>query len=138
MAVNIFTILNYITWDKKPWDKLTNEEKNCVQPFMINRYISMNKNYIEAVNTVQKYNLTPKSLYEFYLEIIPKRKTFLKYIKGTKKSDNNVLELLSAHLECSQREVKDFLELVDKKDLEELSNQVHGNVSKKKQKKTKS
>jgi hypothetical protein len=137
MTVNIFNILNYITWDKKPWDKLTNEEKSCVQPFMINRYISMNKNYIEAANIVQKYNLTPKSLYEYYIEIIPKRKTFLKYIKGNKKIDSNVIELLSNHLECSQREIKDFIELIDKKDIQELSNQIYGNVSKKKQKKLK-
>lgn len=134
MATNIFTILNYITWDKKIWDELTPEEKKCVQPFMINRYISMDKNYIEAVNVVQKYNLSPKSLYEFYLEIIPKRKTFLKYIKSNKKSDQNILLLLSNHLQCSEREIKEYLDLINKDDIKELSNQINGDISKKKRK----
>jgi hypothetical protein len=134
MATNIFTILNYITWDKKLWDELTPEEKNCVQPFMINRYISMDKNYIEAVNVFQKYNLSPKSVYEFYLEIIPKRKTFLKYIKSNKKSDQNILLLLSKHLQCSEREIKEYLDLINKDDIKELSNQINGDISKKKSK----
>ena len=134
MATNIFTILNYITWDKKIWDELTPEEKKCVQPFMINRYISMDKNYIEAVNVVQKYNLSPKSLYEFYLEIIPKRKTFLKYIKSDKKSDQGIILLLSNHLQCSEREIKEYLDLINKDDIKELSNQSNGDISKKKRK----
>ena len=134
MVTNIFTILNYITWDKKIWDELTPEEKKCVQPFMINRYISMDKNYIEAVNVVQKYNLSPKSLYEFYLEIIPKRKTFLKYIKSDKKSDQGIILLLSNHLQCSEREIKEYLDLINKDDIKELSNQINGDISKKKRK----
>lgn len=137
MAVNIFTILNYITWDKIPWDKLTNEEKSCVQPYMINRYVSMNPSYIEAANIVQKYNLSPKSLYEFYLEVIPKRKTFLKYLKGAKGVNEDKLELLSNHLQCSQREVKDVISILDPEDIDELLKQTYGDISKKKRKKTK-
>ena len=134
MAANIFTILNYITWDKKPWDTLTEEEKNCVQPFMIHRYVSMKEEYIEVANAVQKYNLTPKSVYDFYLEMIPKRKVFLKYIKGSKKWDDSKLEFLSQYLECSQREAKDFIDLVDKEDIAELNRQMNGDTKRKKQK----
>ena len=134
MAANIFTILNYITWDKKPWNTLTEEEKNCVQPFMIHRYVSMKEEYIEVANAIQKYNLTPKSVYEFYSEIIPKRKVFLKYIKGNKKWDANKLEFLSQYLECSQREAKDFIDLVDKEDIAELNRQMNGDTKRKKQK----
>ena len=134
MAANIFTILNYITWDKKPWNTLTEEEKNCVQPFMIHRYVSMKEEYIEVANAVQKYNLTPKSIYEFYLEMIPKRKVFLKYLKGIKKWDNSKLEFLSQYLECSQREAKDFIDLVDKEDIAELNRQINGDTKRKKQK----
>jgi hypothetical protein len=134
VAANIFTILNYITWDKKPWNTLTEEEKNCVQPFMIHRYVSMKEEYIEVANAVQKYNLTPKSIYEFYLEMIPKRKVFLKYLKGIKKWDNSKLEFLSQYLECSQREAKDFIDLVDKEDIAELNRQINGDTKRKKQK----
>ena len=134
MAANIFTILNYLTWDKKPWNTLTEEEKNCVQPFMIHRYVSMKEEYIEVANAVQKYNLTPKSIYEFYSEIIPKRKVFLKYIKGSKKWDASKLEFLSQYLECSQREAKDFIDLVDKEDIAELNRQMNGDTKRKKQK----
>ena len=134
MAANIFTILNYITWDKKPWNTLTEEEKNCIQPFMIHRYVSMKEEYIEVANAVQKYNLTPKSIYEFYLEMIPKRKVFLKYLKGSKKWDTSKLEFLSQYLECSQREAKDFIDLIDKEDIAELNRQINGDTKRKKQK----
>lgn len=135
MAANIFTILNYITWDKKPWDTLSEEEKNCVQPYMIHRYVSMKQDYIEAANIVQKYNLTPKAVYDFYCEILPKRKVFLKYVKGGKKYDNDKLELLSEYLQCSQRELKDNIHLFSDEEIKEISNQIRGNTTKKKAKK---
>jgi uncharacterized protein (DUF433 family) len=135
MASNIFTILNYITWDKKPWDTLLEEEKNCVQPFMIHRYVSMKQEYIEVANVVQKYNLTPKAVYDFYCELLPKRKVFLKYIKGGKKYDADKLEMLSDYLQCSQREIKDIIHLYTDEELKEISNQIKGNALKKKAKK---
>ena len=135
MAVNIFTILNYITWDKKPWNTLTEEEKNCVQPFMIHRYVSMKQEYIEISNIIQKYNIAPKAVYEFYCEMLPKRKVFLKYVKGGKKYDTDKLELLSEYLQCSQRELKDNIHLFSDEEVKEISNQIRGNTSKKKAKK---
>ena len=135
MVSNIFTILNYITWDKKPWDTLSEEEKNCIQPFMIHRYISMKQEYIELVNIVQKYNITPKAVYDFYCELLPKRKVFLKYIKGNKKQDVDKLELLSEYLQCSQRELKDNIHLFSDEEIKEISNQIRGNTTKKKSKK---
>lgn len=135
MAVNIFTILNYITWDKKPWNTLSEEEKNCVQPFMIHRYVSMKQEYIEIANIIQKYNIAPKAVYEFYCEMLPKRKVFLKYVKGGKKYDTDKLELLSEYLQCSQRELKDNIHLFSDEEVKEISNQIRGNTSKKKAKK---
>lgn len=135
MAANIFTILNYITWDKKPWDTLSEEEKNCVQPYMIHRYVSMKQEYIEIANIIQKYNIVPKAVYEFYCEMLPKRKVFLKYVKGGKKHDTDKLELLSEYLQCSQRELKDNMHMFSDEEVKEISNQIRGNTSKKKAKK---
>lgn len=74
---NIFSHLNNITLEKKEF--LGDEGWNS---WMINRYISMDENYVELVNIIQKntYQLSPKQIYTIYRDIIPKRKVWLGYI----------------------------------------------------------
>jgi hypothetical protein len=95
----------------------------------------MKEEYIEAANIIQKYNMTPKAVYEFYCEILPKRKVFLKYVKGSKKYDTDKLELLSEYLQCSQRELKDSMHLFSDDEIKEISNQIKGESKRKKAKK---
>ena len=43
--------------------------------------------WIELVNGIQQYwKLEPEVLYKFYISVIPKSKTFLRYVKSKKKS----------------------------------------------------
>jgi len=134
--INIFTILDYLTYSKKPYEQLTDEEKEAINPYMLHRFISMNEDYVEIANLAQSFPPTEKEkIYKFYLEFIPKRKVFLKYIKSQIKTPNTkLLEILSKYFKISTREVIDYIPLLggslikqilenynlDKKEIKEL------------------
>ena len=92
--MTLFDFLNEITYQKSDWESFSEEDKKAWNSFMINRFLSMNPDYIEFVNIIQKYQyLTDKQVYTLYKHLIPKRKIFLKYIKGKKdKVDKNDLD----------------------------------------------
>jgi hypothetical protein len=112
--VNIFTILDYLTYSKKPYEQLTDEEKEVINPYMLHRFISMNENYVGITNLAQNFPPTEKEkIYKFYLEFIPKNKVYLKYIKSSKKNLNSkLLEILSNYFKVSSREVLDYIPLL--------------------------
>jgi hypothetical protein len=112
--VNIFTILDYLTYSKKPYEQLTDEEKEAINPYMLHRFISMNENYVGITNLAQNFPPTEKEkIYKFYLEFIPKNKVYLKYIKSSKKNLNSkLLEILSNYFQVSSREVLDYIPLL--------------------------
>ena len=44
----------------------------------------MKMDWIEIVNETQKYQLEPKELYKFYIDILTNKRQWLKYITGEK------------------------------------------------------
>ena len=113
--MNIFDWLNQISYDKRPWSSFNNEDRESFNPYMINRFISMKKNYIDFVNTIQKYSINKESLYNFYCKIVPKRKTFFRYIKPKKsKFNSELITILSNHFKTSKREIRDSYHLIGK------------------------
>lgn len=131
--MTLFDHLNNLTYEKRNWQKLTEEERKTANMFMLSRFISMNYQYIEMVNEVQKMNLPADATYNLYLALLPKQKSFFKYIKKqTKDGKQDSIELLAEVFEVSQSEAKDYLNLLDKKQLEEITLQVKGTKEKKK------
>jgi len=123
--MTIFNWINEILVSKKNWDDFTKDEQKKFSPFIINRWLSMEPEFIEIVNYFQKYSigtLEPREVYKWYCEILPKGKRFNKYIKGKKykKYDSELLSLLTNYFECSKLEVKQNLELIDKIELKEI------------------
>jgi len=120
-----FDILNYVTFEKKSWDDLTQEEIDSINPYLLNRYLSMNPDYLELVNYIQTISHTEKEkYYKIYNNLIPKKKQWLKYIKSSSKNESKeLLEYLSNYFECSAREVKDYLKILDKKQIQEILEQ---------------
>lgn len=111
--MNIFDWLNEISYNKSDWSSFSKEDHDAFNPYMINRFISMKPNYIDIVNLIQKYTLPKKSLYKYYCELIPKKKTFFRYIKAKKTSLNkDLIDLLSKHLKLSKREIIDSYDLL--------------------------
>ena len=121
-AKTLFQHLSGIKEKKARWDSLSQMDKKSFKPFMINRWLSMNMDLLPIVNELQKYTigtLSPKEVYNLYLDFLPKKKTFDKYIKGKKEGKYNkqLLTYLSNWYSVSQREVMDYLEILSKDDV---------------------
>lgn len=85
----LFQMLSCIFEEKLSWDKLSVEDKKNFNVYMVNRFISMDPDYIDIVNYLQKYNMNgmdKREVYKLYLDILPKKKFWSKYIKFKGKS----------------------------------------------------
>ena len=124
-AKTIFDHLSGITDRKILWDVLSDTDKKSFSPYMINRWLSMNVDYIELVNELQRFTigqLSPKETYKLYYDLLPKTKQFNKYIKGKKADKYNpeLVELLSKHFLISESEARDYIDLYQESSLNTL------------------
>ena len=114
---NLFNHINAITSQQHPnyWDEISDEDKKSWSNYMVNRFLSMKMDWIELVNEVQKYPLKPKELYKVYTDILPKKRQWLKYIKGDKemKYPKWVYEIVAKHLQISLREASDAVDMYE-------------------------
>ena len=123
--MTIFDWVNQILVHKKHWDDFTEDEQKKFSPFIINRWLSMDKDFLEIVNFFQKYSigtLEPREVYKWYCDMLPKGKRFNKYIKGKKdkKYNTELIDIMVTHFECSKSQVKDYLDLIAKDELIEI------------------
>ena len=123
--MTIFNWINEILVSKKHWDDFTEDEQKKFSPFIINRWLSMDKDFLEIVNFFQKYSigtLEPREVYKWYCNMLPKGKRFNKYIKGKKdkKYNTELIDIMVQHFECSKSQVKDYLDLIAKDELMEI------------------
>ena len=119
---NIFDWLNHMTYSKTPSSEFTEEDWDKFNSYMVNRFVSMDKNYVELANYVQ---ITPyeskEQLYNIYKEYLPKKKMFFKYIKSTNKAKSkDLLSNVSQFMECSVREADQYVNILKKKDLVQI------------------
>jgi len=73
--------INSVNYDEDSWRSFS--------PYMINQWLSMNMNLTEFINHLQKYTigiLTKEQMYKVMLGFLPKKKLYIKYIKGDKTS----------------------------------------------------
>ena len=123
--MTIIDWMNQLLVHKKHWNDFTEDEQKKFSPFIINRWLSMDKDFIEIVNVFQKYaigTLEPREVYKWYCDILPKGKRFNKYIKGKreKKYDKELVNIITNHFECSKLQVQEYLELIDKEELKSI------------------
>ena len=123
--MTIIDWMNQLLVHKKPWDEFSKDEQKRFSPFIINRWLSMDNEFIEIVNVFQKYSigtLEPREVYKWYRSVLPSGKRFNKYIKGKrdKKYDKELVNIISNHFECSKLETKNHLEIIDKEELKSI------------------
>ena len=123
--MTIFDWMNNILVHKKQWNEFTEDEQNKFNPFIINRLLSMDEDFIEVINMFQKYaigTLEPKEVYNWYVEVLPKGKRFNKYIRGKKdkKYDKELVDIIIKYFECSQLQAKEYIGLMNKLELKEI------------------
>ena len=123
--MKIFDWLNQINYYKKSWDSFTENEQKTFSVFIINRWLSMDDDLIEAVNFFQKYSiglLQPREVYKWYCDILPKQKRFNKYVKGKKsnKYPDWVINIFCKYFECSKKEAIEYLYLINKSEIKDI------------------
>jgi hypothetical protein len=111
---NIWGWLNEITLYKTSVHEISEESWNNFNSYMIHRYLSMDINYIQIVNYVQKINpQSKKQIYSIYQEMIPKKKTYLKYVKNeNKRNYKELAEYIADYLECSLGEADEYISIL--------------------------
>ena len=122
--MTIFDWINQILVKKTHWNEFTEDEQKKFSPFIINRWLSMDKDFLEIVNFFQKYSigtLEPREVYKWYCDMLPRGKRFNKYNKGKKdkKYNTELIDIMVMHFECSKSQVKDYLDLIHKDELME-------------------
>ena len=123
--MTIFDWINEILVNKKPWDSFGESDQKAFSPFIINRWLSMDEEFIEVVNYFQKYaigTLEPREVYKWYSDFLPVGKRFNKYIKSKnkKKYDPILVDIVCRYFECSEQQVGEYLELIHKEELKEI------------------
>ena len=123
--MTIIDWMNQLLIHKKHWNDFTEDEQKKFSPFIINRWLSMDKDFIEIVNVFQKYaigTLEPREVYKWYCDVLPKGKRFNKYIKGNrdKKYDKELIQIISEHFQCSKLQTHEYIELINKEELKNI------------------
>ncbi len=111
---NLFEWLTEITVNKTPITEISEESWDKFNSYMIHRYVSMNIDYIDIANYIQKINpQSKKQIYSIYKEMIPKKKVWLKYIKNEeKKNYQELAEYIADYYECSLGEADHYIDIL--------------------------
>ena len=123
--MTIIDWINQVLIHKKDWNSIPESDQKTFNSFIINRWLSMDEEFIEVVNYFQKYSigtLEPREVYKWYSDFLPKGKRFNKYIKGKKdkKYDPELIRIMCEYFQCSKIEVKENLSLISKEELKEI------------------
>jgi hypothetical protein len=119
---NVFDWLKEINTKKTPPSEFINQDWDTWNSYMVHRFLSMNPDFTELVNEVQILPPTSKKqIYSIYREYIPKNNKWSKYIKSsTKEPDKDLVEYLKNYFKVSTREIKDYLKILDKKEIQSI------------------
>tara|TARA_R110002050_G_scaffold292451_1_gene447847 strand:+ start:282 stop:698 length:417 start_codon:yes stop_codon:yes gene_type:complete len=119
---NIFDWLKAINTTKPPVESFTDKDWEVWNSYMIHRFLSMDRNYIEIVNDIQEILPTDKKkIYSIYKEFIPKNSKWNKYIKSKIKQPNkDLVDHIKDYFECSSKESKEYLDILSKIEVENI------------------
>ena len=120
--INIFGWLNEITVQKSPPESFSPKSWDNWNSYMVHRFLSMNKYYIDIVNYVQKMNpQSKKEIYTIYREMIPKKKLWLKYLKKESKiNTKKISEYIGEYMEVGLREANDYISILGKEGIKNI------------------
>ena len=116
---NIFDWLQHITLYKTPASKFTDNDWENFNSYMVHRFISMSPYYVEVANYAQSMLPTmKKEIYNFYKEMIPKRKVWLQYIKSkTKTVNKDLIEDIAKYYEVGAADATSYIAVMTKEEI---------------------
>lgn len=114
-SLGLFDHINAIKAIQDPdyFSKLTDEDKKTWDNYMIIKALSYNPDYIfvaNEYNDISYGSLKPEVLYKCLIDLIPKRRTFDRFIKGTADQyEPEVIKLVAKHFGISTEESISYL-----------------------------
>tara|TARA_R100000654_G_scaffold31330_1_gene56233 strand:- start:171 stop:599 length:429 start_codon:yes stop_codon:yes gene_type:complete len=132
---NIFEWLEHLTYKKSSYNSFEEKSWENFNAYMVHRFISMYEGYIDIANIAQRFHPTDKKgIYNFYCEILPKKKMFLRYIKSKiKLSPKEIKQYISNYYECSLDEANEYITLLDKSDIKIIFDKLGVDIKEQKQ-----
>ncbi len=111
--MTLFDHLINITEDKRLWSDLTSEEQKTANIFMIRRFVSMDMEYVRFSNYCQMaLHSSYEDSYNFFVRVLPRKKTFFSYLKKAKGSDihPDLLESVKRLMEVGEDEAEENIQ----------------------------
>lgn len=118
MAVSLFDHIKQITQVQDPdyWSKLSEQDKKSWSNYMVNRFLSMNEDWVDLIGALQQTTQTmkPELVYKLYINMLPKSRRFLRYVKGVKdtKYETWLVDLMTKHFEVNKNQAIDYLNIM--------------------------
>lgn len=104
------------TQNPKYWDTLDESDRKTFSNYMVFRFLSMKYEWVELIGELQPYlqEIPSKTLYLTLIDLIPKSRTFLKYIKPIKGEDyeNWIIDLVAMKYEVSKLEAEEYVKIL--------------------------
>jgi len=122
MAISVWEHVNHILQHQTSdyYTLLEDADRKTFNVYMINRFISMNQDYILTVNELQKYygSIPDKHVYTLYRTVFPRRKVFSKYVKAdkTERYDEWMVSIITQEYLVSRSEATTYLDILFKTD----------------------
>lgn len=121
-ATSLFDYINWLTIKKRNWEDLTPQEKKGFNVFIVNRFLSMELAFCEAINEMQEYTTSMDKglVWRIYSQILPKQKLYLNYIKPNpiEGVDERDIKIFIKHFNCKESQAIEYLKLLNSKGLE--------------------
>ena len=116
---NIFDWLQHITLYKTPASEFTDNDWENFNSYMVHRFISMSPYYVEVADYAQSMLPTmKKEIYNFYREMIPKRKVWLQYIKTKNKLVNKeLIKKIAEYYEVGTSDAYSYINIIAKEEI---------------------
>ena len=116
---NIFDWLQHITLYKTPASEFSDNDWEKFNSYMVHRFISMHVNHVKIADYAQSMLPTmKKQIYNFYREMLPKKKEWLKYIKSqTTTVNKDLIECVAKYYEVGKSDALSYIAVMTKEEI---------------------
>ena len=116
---NIFDWLQHITLYKTPSSEFTDNDWENFNSYMVHRFISMSPYYVEVADYAQSMLPTmKKEIYNFYREMLPKKKVWLQYVKSkTETVNKDLVEDIAKYYEVGTADALSYIAVMTKEEI---------------------
>lgn len=110
-----FDFVKSVSETKK--DLSGDEEFKSYSPWIVNKALAGSSDCVLLVNEINTRQVEPLHQYQYYLNIIPPRQRWSKWLKKENGSD---VEVVRKYLKCSVQKAKQALELLSSEQIEQI------------------